>query len=204
MGRRSAEVDAYIQRSAKFAQPILTKLRALYHRACPEIEETMKWTCPHFEHQAIVGSMAAFKQHVRYGFRLGGLLKNADRLFSPIGETEMRAGKATRLSDLPPDGVLLECIREAVALNEQGVKLPTARRAVRKPLPVPPWLKAALARNRAAKATFEALSPSHRREYVEWLTEAKQEATRERRLTTAIAWLAEGKSRNWKYEKKKS
>jgi uncharacterized protein YdeI (YjbR/CyaY-like superfamily) len=205
MGKKNPDVDNYIARSADFAQPILKKLRALYHKACPQIEETIKWGFPHFEYKGVVGSMAAFKQHAGFGFWKGGLMRDTEGLFKGVRSMTMSACKVRDLSELPADKVLIAYIREAVALNEQGVKLPKPRRTgKKKPVVVPDYFRAALERNRKALATFEAFSPSHQREYVEWVTEAKQETTRERRLATTPEWLAEGKSRNWKYDRKKN
>jgi uncharacterized protein YdeI (YjbR/CyaY-like superfamily) len=205
MGRKNPDVDKYIAKSADFAQPILEKLRALYHKACPRIEETIKWGFPHFEYKGVVGSMAAFKQHAGFGFWKGGLMRDPEGLFKGVRSMTMSACKVRDVSELPADKVLIAYIKEAVALNEQGVKLPKPGRTGKaKPVVVPDYFRAALERNRKALATFEAFSPSHQREYVEWVTEAKQEATRERRLATTLEWLAEGKSRNWKYERKKN
>lgn len=200
----SPAFDAYIAKSADFARPILVKLRALFHAACPQIEETMKWSFPHFEYKGIVGSMAAFKQHVRYGFWKADLLDDPHHLFTGDGTTAMDGSKITDVSQLPPDAVLLEYIRAAVALNEEGIKLPKPKKPARKEeLKIPDDLLAALRQNKKAQTAFEGFSPSHQREYVEWITEAKQEATRQKRVATAIEWLAAGKARHWKYERKK-
>jgi uncharacterized protein YdeI (YjbR/CyaY-like superfamily) len=197
------EFDKYIARSAEFARPILTKLRRLFHEACPEIQETMKWSFPHFEYKGIVGSMAAFKQHVSWGFWKGTLLSDPHNLFTGVGDTSMSGEKVTDVSGLPSDEILLAYIREAVALNEQGVKLPAKKKsAPKKNLELPAYFLAALKKNKKAFAAFDSMSPSHKNEYIEWLTEAKQEATREKRLATALEWIAEGKPRNWKYIKK--
>jgi uncharacterized protein YdeI (YjbR/CyaY-like superfamily) len=207
MGTKSPEVEAYIAKSAEFARPILEKIRTLFHAACPEIEETMKWSFPHFECQGIVGSMAGFKKHVSFGFWKGSLLDDWQEQFEIVGKTTMSAAKVTNLSDLPPDTVIKRCIKQAVKLNKDGIKAeaPAAKKGAAKKKAgsdqVPDDLAAALKKNKKAQAAFEGFSPSHRREYIEWITEAKQEATRERRLATAIAWLAEGKPRNWKYMK---
>lgn len=202
MSNKSPQVDAYITKSAAFARPLLEKVRALFHRACPEIKETMKWSFPHFEHQGIVGSMAAFKQHMRFGFWKGSLMSDPHRLFDGLGDTSMSGIKATSLADLPDDKILLDYICEAVDLNEQGVKIPQKKKTpATKPVEVPDYFMAALRKNKKALATFEAFSPSHKREYVEWIVEAKQEATRAKRLATAVEWLAQGKSRHWKYQK---
>jgi hypothetical protein len=200
----SARVDAYIEKSAAFARPILARIRKLFHEACPAVEETIKWGMPHFEHRGILGGMAAFKQHVRFGFWRGRQLKEWSAFFEGIGKTDMSALKVAALSELPRDAALLRAIREAVALNEAGPSAAARRRPrrARKPLPVPGDLRAALRKNRKALATFEAFSPSHRREYVEWIVEARRDETRARRLATAVEWMAEGKPHNWKYMRK--
>jgi uncharacterized protein YdeI (YjbR/CyaY-like superfamily) len=203
MRRTSPEFDAYIAKSAEFARPILKRIRRLFHRASPRIEETIKWGFPHFEYKGMVGSMAAFKQHVSFGFWKGKLLSDPHKLFAVMGKTTMSMSKITDASQLPADRILLEYIREAVALNEQGVKLPPWKKPARKQeLEIPDDLVRALKANKKAGATFEGFSPSHKREYVEWITEAKQEETRTKRLVTAIEWMTQGKPRNWKYMKK--
>jgi len=201
MTNRIPEVDAYIDKSAAFAQPILEKIRTLFHKACPEIQEVMKWSFPHFEYMGLVGSMAAFKQHCSFGFWKSKLLTDPHKLFVGVGDTSMGGMKVSSLADLPSDKILLAYIKEAVALNEDGVKAPIAKKKPKKALVVPDYFLAALRKNKEALAVFEAFSPSHQREYVEWVTEAKQEATRAKRLAQAIDWMAQGKSRNWKYEK---
>jgi uncharacterized protein YdeI (YjbR/CyaY-like superfamily) len=194
----SPAVDAYIAKSAPFARPILTHIRKLMHKACPQIEETIKWSVPHFEYKGVIAGMAAFKQHAAFGFWKQRLMKDPTGFFAR-GEHGMGGRKIRSVDELPSDTVLLRYIREAVALNEQGARI---KRVAQKKPPVkpPPYLVAALKKNTKARATFENLSPSAQREYVEWLTEAKQDATRERRLVTTIEWLAAGKQRNWKYQ----
>jgi uncharacterized protein YdeI (YjbR/CyaY-like superfamily) len=202
MKHKNEAFDSYIANSAPFARPILEKLRKLFHMACPEIEETMKWSAPHYDYKGIVASMCAFKNHVRWGFWKGKLLKAPDGKLSMMGKTGMSFALVADVSELPPDKVILDLIRQAVALNDEGVKLPAAKKKQPNPAPVAPDdLLASLKKNKKAQATFDAMSPSHKREYIEWITEAKQEATRKKRLATAMEWLAEGKSRNWKYTK---
>ena len=196
---KSPAVDAYIARSAAFARPILTRLRGLMHKACPQIEETMKWSVPHFEYQGVVANMAAFKQHASFGFWKQKLMEDPAGLFPRPGESSMGGRKIRSLADLPSDSVLIRYIRAAVALNEQGVKIARFPKKKLPPVRPPADLVAALARNARARATFGNFSPSQQREYVDWITEAKQAATRERRLAQAIEWMAEGKPRHWKY-----
>jgi hypothetical protein len=175
MNKHSPAVDAYIARSAEFARPILTRIRGLFHKACPGIEETIKWGFPHFEYKGIVGSMAAFKKHACFGFWKGRLLSDPHNLFNGRRVTSMNFAKINNVSELPPDKILLEYIRQAVALNEAGVKTPARKkRTGNEPLDVPDDFLAKLKKNKKALATFEAFSPSNKREYVEWITEAKQ------------------------------
>jgi uncharacterized protein YdeI (YjbR/CyaY-like superfamily) len=198
----SSEFDAYIADAASFAQPILKRIRRLFHQACPAIQEELKWGHPSFVYKGIVGGMAAFKQHVSFGFWKEKLLSDPYNLFSKDREAGMFGSKLTDVSELPPDDVLISYVCEAVALNEAGKKIPKPQKSrAPKEIVVPPDLRAALKKNKKAAATFDAFSYSKRKDYVEWITEAKQEATRQRRLATAIEWLSEGKSRNWKYEK---
>jgi uncharacterized protein YdeI (YjbR/CyaY-like superfamily) len=198
MGTRDARIDAYIARSADFARPILTYLRDVVHAACPDVEETMKWSFPHFMYKGMLCSMAAFKEHCSFGFWKGSLIvanKSGD------GEKGMgQFGRITELADLPPRKILTGYIKEARKLNEAGVKVPAmSKPKTRQELKIPDDVASALRRNKRAQASFENFSPSHKREYVAWITEAKTEATRARRLETAIEWMAEGKPRNWKY-----
>jgi len=203
MKNASPEVDAYIDRSPEYSRAILERVRKSFHRACPEIEETIKWGCPHFEYRGIVGSMAAFKKYVSFGFRQGKLLEDPQKLFTVMGKTAMSYRDVVDASELPADRVLVAYIRRAVALNEKRIKAPAPKRKRKPDLEVPAWFIRALKQNKKALATFEAFSASHKREYVEWLTEAKREATRRKRLATTLQWLAEGKPRNWKYLQKK-
>ena len=199
MGRYDPRIDEYIARSADFAKPILNHLRKVVHSACPEVEETMKWSFPHFVYKGMLCSRASFKQHCAFGFWRGSLVLDGNG--AAAGGAMGQFGRITRLSDLPPKKVLAGYVKKAAALNEAGVtaRTPKAPRTTKKPLVVPDYVMAALRKNKKALATFEGFSPSHRREYVEWITEAKGEDTRRRRLEQAVEWMAEGKPRNWKY-----
>jgi len=201
MTARDLRVDRYIEKSAEFAKPILNHIREMVHSVCPDVEETVKWGFPHFMHKGILCSMAAFKQHCAFGFWKGRLVfDNVPGVKKKLDDTAMgQLGRITTIADLPERKVLARCLIEAIRLNETGTKVPAKPKPVRKELVVPNDLMASLKKNRKALDTFESLSYSHRKEYVEWITEAKTEATRMKRLKTAIEWLGEGKSRNWKY-----
>jgi len=199
MGKRDDRIDAYIARSAEFARPILTHLREIVHEACPDVEETMKWSFPHFLYKGMICNMASFKEHCAFGFWKGSLIveKGGGEVEKAMGQF----GRISKLSDLPSKKVLSGYIKQAMKLNEDGVKSPTRSKPKEKTpgeLVIPDDLASALRANSAASATFEKFSPSNRREYVDWLNEAKTQATRTRRLEQAVQWLAEGKPRNWK------
>lgn len=198
MGPTDARIDTYIAKSADFAKPILSHLRSLVHEACPDVQETIKWGFPHFDYHGVMCSMAAFKQHATFGFWKGTLIvgKNTKSL-DAMGSF----GRLTSVSDLPPKKELIVYIKRAMKLNEQGVKAPVKHVRPKKPIRMPAEFKTALGKNKKAKAVFDAFSPSHKREYLEWIIEAKGEETRKRRIATALEWISKGKSRNWKYMK---
>jgi uncharacterized protein YdeI (YjbR/CyaY-like superfamily) len=203
MATKDKRTDAYIAKSADFAKPILCHLRELVHKACPDVEEKMKWSFPHFDYKGMMCSVAAFKEHCAFGFWKASLMKDATK-FMRVGETGMgQLGKIKSLDDLPSDRVLLSYIKEAVKLNDAGTKLPARKQtpAGKKDLRVPEDLKKALSKSKRAQTTFNGFSYSNKKEYVEWLAEAKTDPTRAKRLATAIEWMAEGKIRNWKYVK---
>jgi uncharacterized protein YdeI (YjbR/CyaY-like superfamily) len=198
MATKDPRIDAYIARAAPFARPVLSHLRAVIHAAVPGAEETIKWGMPHFMHEGILCGFAAFQAHCAFHVRSGEVLLGGAAKDDAMGQF----GRITALSDLPPKAALAKLLKAAAARNEAGVKAPRpARKSPRPEARVPPDLAAALERSRKAAATFEGFSPSRRREYVEWIVEAKGADTRARRLAQAIAWMAEGKARNWKYEK---
>ena len=199
---KSPKVDEYIARAAPFAQPILEKVREAFHAASPDIEETIKWGFPHFEYKGVLASMAAFKNHAAWGFWKASLMEDPHGILIPMGDTSMSRSELKNVKDLPPKKVMVEYVKQAIRLNEEGVKVERAPAQPRGPVEVPDDLAAALKKDKKAKATFDGFPPSHRREYIEWITEAKQPATRAKRLATTLEWLAEGKSRNWKYAKK--
>ena len=201
MPAKDKRIDAYIAKSADFAKPILRHLRTLVHQSCPQVQETVKWSMPHFTHHGNLCYMAAFKAHCSFGFWKSALVLGPAK----GGEEKESAGnfgRITSLADLPSEGVLSEYVKKAAALNEAGIKVPDKlRRNTSKELVVPDYFTAALRKNPKALATFENYSYSHKKEYVQWVSEAKREETRVKRLTQAVEWLAQGKSRNWQYEK---
>jgi uncharacterized protein YdeI (YjbR/CyaY-like superfamily) len=199
--KRDSRVDAYISNAPDFAKPILNHLRELIHAGCPDVEETMKWSRPHFLHNGLLCGMSAFKHHCGFGFWMGEQVL-AGTSGAATGKDGMgHFGRIASVRDLPGDKELLALIRKAAALNDSGAKRPVAPRpSGDRTLVVPDYLTAALKKNKKALAAFEAFSYSHKKEYVEWITEAKREETRQKRIETMLMWLTEGKSRNWKYE----
>ncbi|MEP6835409.1 MAG: YdeI/OmpD-associated family protein [Gemmatimonas sp.] len=206
MGKRDERFDVYIADAADFAQPILIHLREVVHTACPDVEEAMKWSHPHFTYKGMLCMMAAFKQHCTFGFWKAALivdgetLENADAAYGQFG-------RLTSVKQLPSKKVLSRYIKLAMKLNEDGISPPRKESVAKKAgaakttLRPPADLKLALDRNRKALNTFDAFSPSQRKEYIDWITEAKAIETRSRRLEQAIEWMAEGKQRHWKYQK---
>lgn len=195
MANRDPRIDAYIAKSADFAQPILEHLRAVVHAACPEVEESIKWSCPHFMYRGkLMCSMAAFKQHCSLHFWHGKQV---------VGETDTEGmgqfGKITSIKELPNKKTLIAYVRKAIALREAGATRERAKPVRKPPLELPADFAALLKKHSAARKHFEAFSPSAQREYIEWIAEAKTEATRQKRIATTLEWLAEDKHRNWKY-----
>ena len=189
-------VEAYIAKAKPFAQPILKRIRKAVHAGCPGVVETIKWSVPAFEYKGPMCGMAAFKAHCLWGFWKAALMKTLPK--DPVHEPKGGFGRFESIDELPSEAAMIRMVKEAAALNDAGVKAPRALKE-RKALKAPAYMLAAIKKNRKAHAAYQAFSPSHRREYIEWITGAKADDTRVRRLETAVRWMAEGKSRNWKY-----
>ena len=204
MGKQDPRIDAYIAKSEEFAKPILEHFRTLVHKACPDVEETIKWGFAFFDYKGPFCSMAAFKQHCAIGFWKASLMKDPKLISNAKSEGAMgHLGRIASLKDLPSDKVLLAYLKEAAKLNADGIKLPAKQKPnKKKELVVPDYFVKILKKNKKAKETFNGFSYSQKKEYVEWITEAKTEETRNKRIATTIEWLAEGKIRNWKYAKR--
>jgi uncharacterized protein YdeI (YjbR/CyaY-like superfamily) len=196
-------VDAYIKKAAPFAQPILIKLRKLIFQACPDAVETIKWSFPNYEiHGSMLCSIAAFKEHCAFGFWKAALLKDTEGIMHLAERNAMgHFDRLSSLKDLPADRILITYLKEAALLNKNNVRLERTKAAPKKELPIPKPLLAALKKNKKASAVFEDFSPSNKREYIEWISDAKTDETLNKRLATTIEWLEQGKSRNWKYKK---
>lgn len=198
------KVDDYITLSAEFAQPILWHIMELVHKACPDVEETFKWSFPCFMYKGnMLCSMAAFKQHCSFGFWLEAKMKDPHKVLSRGKQREGMGhlGKITSVKDFPSDKIMIAYIKEAMALIDKGEKMTKAAPKPKTPLKIPAYFKTALSKNKKALNTFENFTYSQKKEYVVWVTEAKTEETRNSRLKTAIEWMSEGKIRNWKYLK---
>ena len=200
--RHSPAIDAYIQRIAPEFQPMMESLRDAVHRHCPDVEETLKWSAPRFTYRGkILCGMAAFKQHMSFGYWQHAAVVGADAERDGMGSY----GKMRGPADLPKAATLKTDLRKAMALIDDVASgaapaKPKPAKKAKPALRVPDEFSAALARKPKALAHFDAFSPSQRREYIEWIVEAKREDTRTRRIAQAIEWLGEGKHRNWKYE----
>lgn len=201
------KVDAYIEKAKPFAQPILEHLRGLMHKGCPDVEEAIKWSMPFFVYKgAILANMAAFKEHCSFGFwgkEIAAVLAEADVV---SGEGMGTLGRITSVKDLPSDKQMLGWIRQASSFVDDGTytsPMAARNKVVKAPkaqVEMGPEFAAALKKNKAASKVFEAFSPSCKREYIEWIADAKREETRDKRIAQAVEWIAEGKQRNWKYQ----
>jgi uncharacterized protein YdeI (YjbR/CyaY-like superfamily) len=199
MTTKDPRVDSYIAESADFARPILQHLRKLIQQGCPTAVETIKWGCPFFDYHGLLCGFAAFKAHCSLFFWRDIDVSRWLTKTNTAGAGMGQFGKITSMADLPKDSVLLACVRAAVEQREAPASKIKRARKPGKELPVPADLKKALAANAKAAATFKNFAPSHRRAYLDWISDAKQPTTREKRLNTTIEWLAEGKPQNWKY-----
>ena len=191
--RKTPGLTRTSRKAPDFAKPILKEIRARVHEACPACQETMKWSTPGFDYKGMMCGMAAFKAHCMFGFWKAPLVIGGS---NPHG----RFRHLTSVADLPSKKAMAALIRKAMALNNGGVVVERAPRTKKAPARLPADLSGALQKNEKARTAFDAFSPSHKREYIEWITEAKRDETRVKRLQPAVRWIAEGKSRNWKYQ----
>jgi hypothetical protein len=199
MASRDARIDAYIEKAQPFAKPILKRIRKAVHTACPDVVETLKWSMPAFDYKGPLVGMAAFKAHCALAFWKASLMTSIP---TDVGTDAMgEFGRLESLDDTPSEAQLVKMVKEAAALNEAGVKVPREKKPPKPPPKAPAYMLAALKKHAKALAVWKAFPPSHQREYIEWITEAKTDETRTRRLDTAVGWIAEGRGRNWKYER---
>jgi uncharacterized protein YdeI (YjbR/CyaY-like superfamily) len=202
-GRISA-VDAYISKAADFAQPVLRHLREVLHEGAPGVVEEMKWSRPFFVYKGVIlGNISAFKEHCSFGL-WGPEVSSALRDEGAAKANGMGTfGKIASVDELPSRKKLVGYVKLGAKAIDVGERTKTWSRpkVAKGDVVVPEVLAAALKKNKAAEKKFETMTPGAKREYCDWISEAKREATREQRVETAVAWIGEGKSRNWKYER---
>lgn len=202
---KDRRIEDYIIKSEAFAKPVLRYLRDIVHKACPEVEETMKWGFPHFDYKGMMCGMASFKQHCTFGFWKASLMKDNHKVFikgENVGVGDF--GNIKDIQDLPPAKIIIEYINEAMKLNDEEISFQFKKKtntAERKELIIPDYFIKAVKKNKKAFKTFNNYSYSHKKEYIEWITEAKREEIRNKGIETTIERLSEGKGRNWKYKK---
>lgn len=207
MAKNDPKIDAYIEKAQPFAQPVLKHLRKLIHTANPDVVEVVKWGMPCFDHKGPYCSMASFKQHAVFGFWKSKLIKDPKGYLGERknagGEAMGNFGRITSLKDLPPDKVIIDFLKQAAKLNDEGVKLPAKAKKETKEVVPSAYFTKELKKNKKAVASFAAFSPSKKKEYVEWVDTAKTEETKAKRMATSVEWISEGKNLNWRYETKK-
>jgi uncharacterized protein YdeI (YjbR/CyaY-like superfamily) len=196
-------IDEYINKSEEFAQPILLHLRKIIHLACPDVEETIKWSFPNFEYKGqILCSMTSFKKHCSFGFWLGAEMEDPENILSKVGNTNMgNFGKITTLNSLPDDNIIINYIHQAMKLSESGTKKKTSNIKDKKSLEIPVYIIEFIEKYPKAKDVFNNFSNSCKKEYVQWIEEAKQVSTKLKRLEKAVSMMEEGKEFNWQYKK---
>jgi len=196
-------VDKYIANAEDFTKPILEHLRKIIHDTCPQVEEVIKWGIPHFDYKGdMMCILAAYKKHCSFSLYKAALMKDPKIVESVAAGQKMGyMDKVKALTDLPAIKVLVAYIKEAMALNENGIKKAKPKPEAPKVIEMPDYLSEALKANPKAKEVFESKSPSFRKEYIVWITDAKTEATRQKRIEQSLEWIAEGKGRFWQYSK---
>ncbi len=202
MGQYNERVDAYIAKSPDYAKPILVHIREFVHRAAPELTEIIKWGFPFFDYKGPVCQMAAFKRHCAFGFWREKMLQDPKGFLKCDGEESSAGsfGPILSINDLPPEDVLIDFIHQAIAINEKGVKVEKKPAAPKPEITMPAEFESALNSSPIVREQYERFSPSGKREYLEWFADAKTDVTREKRMQQALEWIAEGKTRNWKYK----
>ena len=202
MKNANPRVDEYIAKAQPFARPIMERVRKAFHAGCPDLDEKLKWGVPSFEHNGMLGGMAAFKQHVGFGFWKAALMDDPAGLLGDDPKASPMRVKIRDVQELPTQRVLVGYVKQAVKLNADGAKVPRpkATKKSKADLDVPKYFLAAVKANGDAHATWKGFSYTNQTDYLEWVTGAKRDATRDKRLAQAVDWMAEGKSRNWKYQ----
>jgi uncharacterized protein YdeI (YjbR/CyaY-like superfamily) len=197
------KVDEYFAKAEDFAKPVLQHWRQLIHDTCPDVVEAIKWGFPHFDYKGdFMFVIASYKNHCSFSFIKAELMSDVSLKESKVLKPVQRfLGKVTSLADLPPDDEFIKLLKEAMVLNEKGIKVVAPKSDKTKVFETPAYFLEKLATNAKAKEIFESKSDSFRKDYIIWITDAKTDATRQKRMDEALEWIAEGKGRFWKYEK---
>ena len=195
---KNPKVDAYIAKQPESARLIMEKLRKAFHKGCPQLEEKIKWGIPSFEYKGMMVGFGGFKKHVSWGFWKASIMDDPDGILGDKAKASPMSNKVTDVKELPTQAVIVKYVKQAAKLNDEGVK-PTKKQRTKPELKAPSYLTGAIKKNKDAQKHWKAFTPAKRREYIEWVTGAKQEATREKRLKQTVEWVSEGKPRNWKY-----
>ncbi|MCB0792148.1 MAG: DUF1801 domain-containing protein [Flavobacteriales bacterium] len=195
-------INSHIAEQDEWKRRLMVRLRQLIHQVDPGIEETWRWNGPHFDRNGIMLGMSAHKTCVSIWFHKGALLKDPRRLFEPLEKDEAKGMRVYKLkeSDAIDEKAFTELVKQAVKLNEDGVKLSEAKPA-RKTLVVPPELESVLKKDQHAMTNWEGFSYSKKKDYIEWVTDAKREETRKRRIAQAFQLIRDGLALNERYEK---
>lgn len=195
------QINLYIAEQPEWQRKLLVRLRQLIHSTDAEVEETWKWNSPHFDHQGIMVGLQAFKEHVAVWFHKGSLIKDPKKLFEALPKGEEKGMRSYKLfeGDKLNEAAFIDLVKQAVALNAKGTKLTDAKPA-RKALVIPEDLEHVLHKDPTAWANWEAFNYSCKKEYIEWVTDAKQEETRKRRIAQALEKIREGESKEEKHQ----
>jgi uncharacterized protein YdeI (YjbR/CyaY-like superfamily) len=203
MAQFDSKVSDYIAKSEDFAKPVLEHWRQILHETCPGVTEAIKWGIPHFDYKGdFMCIMASHKNHCSFSFHKASLMSDPRlKEAASLKPTQRFMGKITSLADLPDDAAFIALVKEAMVVNEKGLKVVAPKPDKPKVLEVPDYFVEKLKINPGAMEIFENKSPSYRKDYIVWIADAKTDATRQKRMEEALEWIAEGKGRFWKYEK---
>lgn len=196
MNEASENITAYIEKATPEFKEVMIALRSVLNNPNFDIKEDWKWGAPNFNNEGMICWLAHFRNHVGMNFFKGTLIKDKYNLFTHYREEKgNRQLKFSDINQIIPEQIEYY-IEEAIKLNQENIKV--VKKEIDTSLPLD--LETELNNNPKAKMFFESLAPSYKRDYIEWIEEAKREATRTKRLATTMEWLSEGKKKNWKYE----
>lgn len=195
------EVNKYISNAPISQQKILSKLREIIHKASLDIEEKIRWSHPHFDYMGKgMCFIQALKERVTFGFWFGDKIYNSPKLSKEAKAIYETMGNLTDVSQIPSTKLIIEEIHLAMKLIESGNR-DVKEKKVKPQLVIPDYLSLRFKKDKTANSSFSKMSPSHQREYVDWIIDAKTDETRENRISTMMSQVKEGKSKNWKYIK---